>query len=149
LKGTPVQLAKVTPDLLTGAWELASPLIPPAKPTAKGGRPRAGDRACFDGIVSKYWNRRRWRDLPPGCPSGPTCWRRLQEWQRAGVWDPVWRVVVEFLDESLGSNRARYEFVHDDRPVNLHDIEASLVALDPNSSNRQLTGVADEGDTVD
>jgi hypothetical protein len=31
----------------------------------------------------------RWRDLPEqlGCGSGHTAWRRLREWQDAGVWD--------------------------------------------------------------
>jgi transposase len=30
----------------------------------------------------------RWRALPAiaGFPSGQTCWRRLDEWERAGVW---------------------------------------------------------------
>ncbi|MEM4417593.1 MAG: IS5/IS1182 family transposase, partial [Nitrososphaerota archaeon] len=29
-----------------------------------------------------------------GC-SPATCWRRLGEWQRRGVWKRVWRVILE------------------------------------------------------
>ena len=30
-----------------------------------------------------------WEDLPleMGCGSGMTCWRRLRDWQEAGVWE--------------------------------------------------------------
>ena len=52
----------------------------------------------------------RWRDLPEqlGCGSGHTAWRRLREWQNAGVWDRLHRLVldelsdVELLDWSRG-----------------------------------------------
>ena len=34
-----------------------------------------------------------WEYLPRemGCGSGMTCWRRLRDWQRAGVWDRLLR----------------------------------------------------------
>lgn len=43
----------------------------------------------------------RWRDLPLelGCGSGHTAWRRLREWQAAGVWDALHRRVLDELSD--------------------------------------------------
>jgi transposase len=40
-----------------------------------------------------------WNELPRelGCGSGVTCWRRLREWQQAGVWQQLHRVVLDQL----------------------------------------------------
>jgi transposase len=42
-----------------------------------------------------------WNDLPAelGCGSGVTCWRRLREWQRAGLWDRLHRTVLDRLGQ--------------------------------------------------
>ena len=40
----------------------------------------------------------QWHELPRelGC-SGKTCWRRLRDWQQAGVWTALHRVLLERL----------------------------------------------------
>jgi len=40
-----------------------------------------------------------WQYLPKemGCGSGMTCWRRLKDWQKAGVWDKIHRIVLRHL----------------------------------------------------
>jgi transposase len=40
-----------------------------------------------------------WEMLPQemGCGSGVTCWRRLRDWQRAGVWERLHRVLLDRL----------------------------------------------------
>jgi transposase len=40
-----------------------------------------------------------WRHLPPqlGFGSGITCWRRLEEWQRAGVWEELHALLLARL----------------------------------------------------
>ena len=76
-------------------WERVRPLRPPPAPKPKGGRPRADDRACFDGIVFVLRNGLRWEDVPERFPSGPTCWRRHAEWTGDGVWEGVWRAVLD------------------------------------------------------
>jgi transposase len=40
-----------------------------------------------------------WEMLPRemGCGSGMTCWRRLRDWQRAGVWAKLHRVLLDRL----------------------------------------------------
>jgi len=84
-------------------WELLEPLIPP-RPAARGpgGRPRIGDRAALEGIVFVLDTGCRWRDLPAGlgCGSGHTAWRRLREWQAAGVWERLHRLVLDELSDA-------------------------------------------------
>ena len=35
-----------------------------------------------------------------GCGSGSTCWRRLRDWQEAGVWGKLHRVFLDRLGEA-------------------------------------------------
>ncbi len=68
-------------------WSVIEPLLPPEKDKPKGGRPRLGNRAALTGIVFVLKTGIPWELLPQemGCGSGMTCWRRLAEWQAAGV----------------------------------------------------------------
>jgi transposase len=34
------------------------------------------------------------------CPAGMTCWRRLRDWQRAGVWDLMHFALLDWLARS-------------------------------------------------
>ena len=79
--------------IVDGLWPQVGPLLPKHEVSPKGGRPRASDRDCLAGIVWVLVTGARWRDVPEGLPSGPTCWRRLCEWTQAGVWDRVWKAV--------------------------------------------------------
>jgi Putative transposase of IS4/5 family (DUF4096) len=68
-------------------WQTIQPLLPPP-PRRCGGRPRIDDRAALAGIVYQLQTGIPWRLLPArqlGCGSPITCWRRLRDWQRAGV----------------------------------------------------------------
>ena len=84
-------------------WELIEPLIPPRPtPRGPGGRPRINDRAALEGILFVLDTGCRWRDLPEqlGCGSGHTAWRRLREWQDAGVWDRLHQLVLDELSDA-------------------------------------------------
>jgi transposase len=81
-------------------WVRVRPLLPAYTPSPKGGRPRADDRACFEAIVYVLRNGLRWRDLPERFPSAATCWRRHAEWTGDGVWEDVWRAVLDELAEA-------------------------------------------------
>src|SRR5688572_25512964 len=80
-------------------WAAVQPLLPQQPPNPKGGRPRLADRAALTGIVFVLRSGIPWELLPQemGCGSGMTCWRRLRDWQRAGVWKRLHQVLLDRL----------------------------------------------------
>src|SRR5918997_5441348 len=80
-------------------WDLIAPLLPPERPKPKGGRPRVSDRAALTGILFVLQSGIPWELLPQelGCGSGVTCWRRLRDWHRAGVWERLHQVLLDRL----------------------------------------------------
>ena len=83
-------------------WAVVAPLLPPEPPKPKGGRPRIPDRACLTGIIFVLKTGIQWELLPQemGCGSGMTCWRRMRDWQHAGVWDTLHRTLLDRLGEA-------------------------------------------------
>ena len=83
-------------------WEIIEPLLPEELPKPKGGRPRVEDRAALSGIIFVLKSGIPWEMLPQemGCGSGSTCWRRLRDWQEAGVWEDLHRVLLDRLGEA-------------------------------------------------
>ena len=73
-------------------WEIIEPLIP-VKPRRKKnpGRKPLDNRKALAGILFVLKTGIPWEDLPQemGCGSGMTCWRRLNEWEQAGVWQKL------------------------------------------------------------
>ncbi|MEM5299283.1 IS5 family transposase [Burkholderia sp. JPY481] len=94
-------MAKLLVDAL---WALIEPLMPPPKPRRSRypGRKPLDDRAMLTGILFILQTGLRWDLLPRemGCGSGMSCWRRLRDWQAAGVWDRLHEVVPAKLRES-------------------------------------------------
>ena len=90
------------PLLTDELWERIKRHLPSEPPKPKGGRPRISDRACLTGILFVLKTGIPWEMLPSelGCGSGMTCWRRLRDWQRAGVFDRLHRVLLERLEEA-------------------------------------------------
>ncbi|MFJ9871555.1 IS5 family transposase [[Kitasatospora] papulosa] len=76
-------------------WALIEPLLPERSP---GPRP-VSDRLCLQGILFVLYNDIAWQLLPPelGFGSGQTCWRRLDRWQKAGVFDQLHRILLAEL----------------------------------------------------
>jgi transposase len=87
------------PLLKNELWSRIEALFPTKEPHPKGGRPRISDRAVLRGIVFVLRTGCPWEYLPQelGCGSGMTCWRRLRDWQAAGVWEQVWRLLLDEL----------------------------------------------------
>ena len=83
-------------------WAAVAPLLPPRKPRPKGGRKPLDDRALLSGILFVLKSGIPWRMLPQelGFGSGVSCWRRLGEWQAAGVWDRLHAEMLRRLHEA-------------------------------------------------
>lgn len=82
-------------------WALVEPLIPEVKRRYRyPGRKRIDDRKVLSGILFVLRTGIPWEDLPQemGCGSGVTCWRRLDEWQKQGVWDRLHEVLLARLN---------------------------------------------------
>ncbi|VWC74302.1 transposase [Burkholderia lata] len=82
-------------------WSLIQPLLPPPKPrrTRYPGRKPLDDRAVLTGILFVLQSGIPWEMLPQemGCGSGMSCWRRLRDWQQAGVWGRLHEVLLAKL----------------------------------------------------
>src|SRR5829696_10297816 len=90
-------------------WEAIEPLVPDEPPKPKGGRPRIADRAVLAGIVFVLRTGCPWRLLPKelGCGSGATCWRRLRDWQAAGVWQRLHERLLNWLGDEAAIDWSR------------------------------------------
>src|SRR5215210_1814072 len=90
-------------------WTVVEPLLPEEPPKPKGGRPRVQDRAALTGILFVLKTGIPWEMLPQemGCGSGMTCWRRLNEWHEAGVWERLHRVLLDRLGKVDRSDWSR------------------------------------------
>ena len=81
------------PLLTDEQWALLEPLLPSPKPRRKRfpGRKPITNRQALTGILFVLKTGIPWEYLPQelGCGSGMTCWRRLHEWQKAGIWQKI------------------------------------------------------------
>ena len=80
-------------------WDVVAPLLPRRRAQPRGGRPWVDDRATLNGVLYVLRTGIAWRHLPTelGWGSGVTCWRRLREWQRRGVWKRLHRAMLDRL----------------------------------------------------
>lgn len=80
-------------------WDAIAPLIPPDPPKPQGGRPPVPPRKALAGILFVLKTGIGWNELPSemACGSGTTCWRRLRDWQAAGVWAGLHRTLLDRL----------------------------------------------------
>jgi len=93
-------------------WQLIEPLLP--EPKARRfrcpGRKPVDNRKALTGILFVLKTGIAWEDLPQemGCGSGMTCWRRLRDWQAAGVWQALHELLLAKLRnaEQLDWSRA-------------------------------------------
>lgn len=91
----------VTDDL----WQLIEPLLPRRHARhrdrrRRGGRARLDDRRVLSGIVFVLKTGLPWEYLPQemGCECGMTCWRRLRDWNDAGVWRRLHQTLLDRLN---------------------------------------------------
>ena len=94
-------------------WSRIEPLLPKVERRFRyPGRKRLPDRQALQGILFVLYTGIAWRHLPPelGFGGGSTCHRRMDEWQRAGVWERLHEVLLAELraaGRSSGRGRSR------------------------------------------
>ena len=97
-------MAAVRPwEVPDGLWGLIEPLLPVRERRFRyPGRKRLGDREALQGILFVLYSGIAWRHLPLelGFGSGATCYRRLDEWQKAGVWDRLHQLLLSRLQQA-------------------------------------------------
>jgi transposase len=85
-------------------WELIEPILPKPKRRRRRypGRKPISHRQTLSGILFVLKTGIGWEYLPleMGCGSGMTCWRRLRDWQRRGIWTKVHRLLLNKLREA-------------------------------------------------
>ena len=88
-----------------GLWAKIVPLLPKHVNTHRfgGGRPRADDRKCVDGIFFVLRTGSQWNALNETgiCPSS-TAHDRFQEWVQAGVFRQLWEAGLLEYDKGKG-----------------------------------------------
>src|SRR5580765_3275914 len=98
LRGVPMAVAPwIVSDEL---WELIEPLLPVKERRFRHpGRKRLPDRQALQGILFVLYTGIAWEHLPQelGFGSGVTCWRRMDEWQKAGVWERLHELLLARL----------------------------------------------------
>jgi transposase len=81
------------PILDDDLWTLIEPMLPPPKPRRfrYPGRKPITNRQALTGIIFVLRTGIPWELLPQemGCGSGVSCWRRLRDWEAAGIWQEV------------------------------------------------------------
>ena len=88
-------------EISDGLWERVAPLIPARQRRSRcPGRKALDDRLVLNGVLHVLHTGIAWEDLPAeyGYGSGVTCWRRLREWQRAGVWEALHQQLLTELN---------------------------------------------------
>ncbi len=100
-----------------GLWERIEPLLPVSERRFPyPGRRRLDDRRVLCGILFVLYTGIPWRYLPQelGFGSGMTCWRRLREWNEAGVWQRLHEMLLAELRAAgkLDLSRASVDSSH-------------------------------------
>jgi transposase len=98
-------------------WARVAPLLPVRPRRLRSpGRRRLPDRQVLCGILFVLHTGIQWEFLPRqlGFGSGMTCWRRLQEWNEAGVWARLHEVLLAELHaaDRLGWSRTVVDSSH-------------------------------------
>ncbi|CAM5607467.1 Transposase OS=Streptomyces griseorubiginosus OX=67304 GN=AQJ54_40345 PE=4 SV=1 [Streptomyces griseorubiginosus] len=98
---------RILPD---GLWERIEPLLPIVpRRTDHPGRKRLDDRKVLSGILFVLYTGIPWEFLPQelGFGSGMTCWRRLRDWNDAGVWRRLHESLLAELNAAGALNWSR------------------------------------------
>ena len=83
-------------------WKELEPLLPPPRPLGLVGRRQVPFRQVLDGILYVLRTGCQWKAVPKAFGSGSTCHKRVQEWERAGIFEQLWAKLRIRYDELRG-----------------------------------------------
>jgi transposase len=91
----------IKPTLPDDLWDEIAALLPRRRRSRKGGRPRCDERTVMEAILFVLRTGLAWERLPAsfGC-SGMTCWRRVEEFHRKGIWKRLHGIFLNRLHEA-------------------------------------------------
>jgi len=78
-------------------WKKIQPLLP--RESGYWGRPSAPHRRIIEGILWIFRTGAPWRDLPPEYGPWSSCYNRFNRWTADGIWQKVWQVLKDDVDE--------------------------------------------------
>lgn len=103
-------------ELTDHLWDEIRLVLPPPKPRRRRfpGRKPLPDREALAGILYILKTGTPWEHLPAelGCGSGMTCWRRLRDWRREGVWSRIVDLLMRRLPDADSLDFSRAEGIN-------------------------------------
>jgi putative transposase len=89
-------------ELSDALWQRAEPVLPPAKPRPKGGRPPRDDRQMLGAMLYVLRTGIQWNALPREIGASTTVYDRFRQWEREGVFERLWAAGLGAFDEVAG-----------------------------------------------
>ena len=86
-------------------WQLVKPLLPPAPPLGRRGRPALDQRLVLAGILWKLSTRSPWDQVPPCFGAYQTCYLHYRLWKKNGVL----RKIIHSLVKDV-AKRGKFDF---------------------------------------
>jgi len=89
-------------------WTRIEAVIDDIDPPASTGRPREDARSIFDALIYRGRSSLQWNQLPAAFPNGDpfpddsTAHRTMQRWVELGIFERIWRLLIEECDELGG-----------------------------------------------
>jgi putative transposase len=83
-------------------WAKMAVLLPAEKLDHTRGRPVVPFRTVADGILYRLRTGCQWKAIPAAFGSGSTCHRRFQEWVAAGIFERLWRMLLQWYARRYG-----------------------------------------------
>ena len=87
------------PDAL---WTTVEKVLVVYDPPAATGRPRIDQRAALDGIIFRMRSGCQWNHLPDEFGNDASVYRVFRRWERLGIFDIIWAVLLMRCDELKG-----------------------------------------------
>ena len=81
-------------------WLQIQPLLPPEKPKKKPARPRVDDRQEMNAIFYLARTGCQWKALPRDIGAPSTVHDPFQFWQKAGVFEQMWKKGLLIFDQT-------------------------------------------------